>query len=100
MYSFSLTQLHYRYLVPAEHVVVSKERKSGSYHLSAYYMAKTVSELPLVITLPSIYTIITYWVAGLHGPASFFGVWLVVIINAVVGQVGGKLVAWCVTSTH
>ena len=75
------------YLVPAEHAVISKERRSGVYHLSAYYMAKTVSELPLVLLQPSLYVVITYWIVGLNGPASFFGTWFILITNSVVAQV-------------
>lgn len=74
--------------MPAEHVVISKERRSGSYHLSAYYMAKTISELPLLVTLPTLFIIITYWIAGFNSAASFFGVWLVLLVNSVVAQVG------------
>ena len=73
--------------MPTEHVVISKERRSGSYHLSAYYLAKTVSELPLLFILPSLFIIITYWMAGMNGVSSFFGVWLVLILNSVVAQV-------------
>ena len=57
------------------------------YHLSAYYLAKTVSELPLVIVQPTFFVIITYWIVGLNGVASFFGSLLVIITNSVVAQV-------------
>ena len=57
------------------------------YHLSAYYLAKTVSELPLVVLQPMFYLIITYWVIGLNGVASFFGTMLIVITNSIVAQV-------------
>lgn len=67
--------------------MISKERRSGSYHLSAYYLAKLLSELPLVLLLPSLFFIITYWCGGFNGFASFFGIWLVVTINSVVAQV-------------
>lgn len=72
--------------LPAEHNVISKERRSGSYHLSAYYLAKLFSELPLVIILPSIFYIITYWCGGFNGWTSFFAIWFVVLINSIVAQ--------------
>ena len=67
--------------------MISKERRSGVYHLSAYYLAKTVSELPLVLVQPSIYLVISYWIVGLNGAAGFFGTWLVLITNSLVAQV-------------
>ena len=67
--------------------MISKERRSGVYHLSAYYLAKTVSELPLVLLQPSIYLIISYWIVGLNGPAAFFGTWLVLVTNCLAAQV-------------
>lgn len=74
--------------VPAERVVIRKERASGSYHLSAYYLAKTLSELPLLLVLPSIFIVVVYWVATLNvSPASFFGCWLVMLINSFTAQV-------------
>ena len=57
------------------------------YHLSAYYLAKTVSELPLVILQPTFYLVITYWIVGLNGVASFFGTLFIVITNSIVAQV-------------
>jgi ABC-type multidrug transport system permease subunit len=67
--------------------VIAKERRSGMYHLSAYYLAKTVSELPLVIVQPSFYLIISYWIIGLNGAAAFFGTWFIIITNSLVSQV-------------
>jgi ABC-type multidrug transport system permease subunit len=73
--------------VPSEHSVIAKERRSGMYHLSAYYLAKTVSELPLVIVQPSFYLLISYWIIGLNGAAAFFGTWFIIITNSLVSQV-------------
>lgn len=73
--------------VPAEHPVVSKEQAGGYYHLSAYYMAKFISEIPLVLIDPSIFFVITFWVAGIGGPVSFFGMWAILLLNCLAGQV-------------
>jgi len=82
--SYFCTHIH---TVPSEHVVISKERATGTYHLSAYYLAKTLSELPLLLLLPSIFIIPVYWAAGLNGPASFFGTWFILLTNCFVAQV-------------
>ena len=80
-------------LVPSEHAVISKERRSGVYHLSAYYLAKTVSELPLVVLQPSFYLLISYWIVGLNGAAGFFGTWFVLVTNSLAAQVTTPLSA-------
>ena len=67
--------------------MISKERRSGVYHLSAYYLAKTVSELPLVLLQPSFYLLISYWIVGLNGAAGFFGTWFVLVTNSLAAQV-------------
>lgn len=72
------------YIVPAEHMVISKERRSGSYHLSAYYLAKGLS---LVILFPSLYYVISYWCSGINGWTSFFGMWFIILVNSLVSQV-------------
>ena len=76
--------------VSPEKVVVNKERSSGSYHLSAYYLAKTVSEMPLILLLPSIYIIIVYWAAGLNSWSSFFGSWFFILFSGFMAQVWGS----------
>ena len=43
----------------------TKERASSSYHLSAYFAAKTSSEAPTRLTLPLIYMTISFWLAGI-----------------------------------
>ena len=74
-------------VVPSDHVVISKERRSGSYHLSAYYLAKAISELPLIILLPLLFFTITYWAAGINYFASFFAMALFTILSNLTGQV-------------
>ena len=56
------------------------------YHLSAYFMAKLLSELPLLLFTPSLFHIITYFAVGLAGAGGFFGTWLTLILTTLVGQ--------------
>jgi ABC-type multidrug transport system permease subunit len=51
---------------PSERAILFKERASGSYHLSAYFLAKTTSEAPTRLILPAIYMTIAYWLSGVN----------------------------------
>jgi len=57
---------------PMERMVIMKERASGSYHLSAYFMAKTSSDAPVRIALPLLYMIPSFWMAGIDDRFSMF----------------------------
>ena len=70
-----------------ERVIIHKERSAGWYRLSAYYMAKMTSELPLILVQPVAFVTLSYWCIGLNGIISFFGMLMVIIINALAGQV-------------
>jgi len=79
--------------VPSEREVINKERMSGSYRLSSYYIAKTLSEIPLAIVLPTISTVIVYWMAGLNGfnnVWAFFGTYLTMILVTFTSQSLGE----------
>lgn len=67
--------------------MVSKEQAGGFYYLSAYYLAKFISEIILVLIDPSIFLIITFWAAGIGGVVTFFGVWAVLIVCCLAAQV-------------
>lgn len=43
-----------------ERTIVSKERAAGSYYISAYFLAKTITELPLTTIFPLSYLVISY----------------------------------------
>lgn len=43
-----------------ERSILSKERASGSYYISAYFLAKSLSEIPLTTAFPAAYLIICY----------------------------------------
>lgn len=78
---------------PAEREVILKERSSGAYHLSAYFMAKTTSELPMRMALPTIYMTISFWLAGVSPRFSLFLLTTLISLLAVIaGESIGLLV--------
>lgn len=91
-FSFSSLKLHCLFslfivTVPSEEVVIRKERSAGSYRLSAYFLAKCLSEIPLVICYPIIFLFIFYWLCGLNPSFAFLGQALNVVTNAILSQV-------------
>ncbi|XP_068658198.1 ABC transporter G family member 25-like [Aristolochia californica] len=50
---------------PQERALFTKERASGMYTLSSYYVARLVGDLPMELILPAAFGIVCYWMAGL-----------------------------------
>ncbi|XP_020696495.1 ABC transporter G family member 14 [Dendrobium catenatum] len=72
---------------PQERAMLLKERASGMYRLSSYFMARTVGDLPMELALPTAFTFIFYWMGGLDPrPASFLLSLLVVLYSVLVAQ--------------
>ena len=61
---------------PSEKAVMFKERRAGMYRLSAYYLAKVVSDLPLTLFYPFLFISITYWMAGMKPTVSAFATYV------------------------
>jgi len=73
---------------PQERAMLNKERAVDMYRLSAYFMARTTSDLPLDLFLPVIFLLIVYFMAGLRESAEpFFLSMLTVFLSIVAAQV-------------
>lgn len=72
---------------PLERAIIFKERSSGSYHLSAYFMAKTTSEAPARLALPAIYMCISYWMSGVNNN---FGIFLASTMCSLLSVLAGE----------
>eukprot|EP00055_Hartaetosiga_balthica_P011041 m.49154 g.49154 ORF g.49154 m.49154 type:complete len:663 (-) comp7438_c1_seq1:22-2010(-) len=68
---------------PPERAVVRKEYASGIYRLSAYLAAKSISEVPIMILMPGLYWVISYWMAGFDDVGIFFLSLLALLYNVV-----------------
>lgn len=82
-----------------------KERASGMYRLSAFYLARTASDLPIEFASPSILVIVCYLFAGLRPGLSFFANFFACLLSTLASarclallacaQTTGGLVTWC-----
>jgi ABC-type multidrug transport system ATPase subunit/ABC-type multidrug transport system permease subunit len=78
---------------PQERAVILKERASGSYRLSAYFMGKTTSEMPTRLVLPLIYMIISFWMASISSRFSVFvTTTLISLLSVMAGEAIGLFV--------
>ncbi|KAI3975895.1 hypothetical protein MKX01_011789 [Papaver californicum] len=68
---------------PQERMMLIKERSSGMYRLSSYFMARSASDLPMELALPFGFIIITYWMAGLKPTAFHLFKTLIVVLYTV-----------------
>jgi ABC-type multidrug transport system permease subunit len=78
---------------PVEREVILKERSSGSYHLGAYFLAKSTSEMPTRLVLPLIYMTISFWMAGVSDRFDIFVyTTLISLLSVVAGEAIGLMV--------
>ena len=73
---------------PQERAIFVKERASGMYTLSSYFMARIVGDLPMELILPTIFLAVTYWMAGLKPTLDAFLLTLLVLLGYVLVSQG------------
>eukprot|EP00250_Pteridium_aquilinum_P010495 c19427_g2_i1 orf=309-2771(-) len=72
---------------PMERPILSKERATDMYRLSAYFMARTLSDLPIELGLAVCFVIILYYMTNLrHSFLSFLYTTLAVCLDVVASQ--------------
>ncbi|KAG8486498.1 hypothetical protein CXB51_019864 [Gossypium anomalum] len=72
---------------PQERTMLIKERSSGMYRLSSYFLARTFGDLPLELALPTAFVFIIYWMGGLKpDPLTFILSLLIVLYSVLVSQ--------------
>lgn len=75
------------FMFPQERAMLNKERAADMYRLSAYFLARTTSDLPLDLLLPSLFLLVVYFMAGLkHSAEAFFLTMLTVFLCIVAAQ--------------
>lgn len=86
---------------PTERAVVLKERASGSYQLSAYFMGKTTSEMPARLVLPMIYMIISFWMASISTEFSMFlATTFISLLSVMAGEAIGLFIGATIYDTE
>ncbi|KAK9095955.1 hypothetical protein Sjap_021452 [Stephania japonica] len=73
---------------PQDRAIFVKERSSGMYTLSSYFMARVVGDLLMDLALPTAFITIVYWMAGLRPDIMAFLFSLAVILLYVMVAIG------------
>uniref|UniRef100_A0A0E0CVE0 ABC transporter domain-containing protein n=1 Tax=Oryza meridionalis TaxID=40149 RepID=A0A0E0CVE0_9ORYZ len=73
---------------PQERAMLNKERAADMYKLSAYFLARTTSDLPLDLFLPVIFMVIVYFMAGLKATATHFFLSMLAVFLSIIAAQG------------
>ncbi|KAL0410214.1 UNVERIFIED_CONTAM: ABC transporter G family member 22 [Sesamum latifolium] len=73
---------------PQERAMLSKERAVDMYSLSAYFVARTTSDLPLDLILPVLFLLVVYFMAGLRMTVGSFLLTVVTVFLCIIAAQG------------
>lgn len=68
------------FVFPAERSVVLRERASGTYRVSSYFVGKTLVELPRTMLINLLFCVITYFLIGFRPTAAAFFVFYFTVL--------------------
>jgi hypothetical protein len=51
---------------PLEKSVFSRENNSNMYRVISYYIGKSIIEIPMIVLVPIIVSLVFYWMVGLN----------------------------------
>jgi ABC-type multidrug transport system permease subunit len=75
---------------PNEYRMLLKERQSGMYRLSAFYLSRMASDLPMEFAYPALFVGIVYFMGALRlSAAAFFGNLFAMLLLVLVAEVSG-----------
>ncbi|XP_052188183.1 ABC transporter G family member 25 isoform X2 [Diospyros lotus] len=65
---------------PQDRAILRKERASGMYTLSPYFMARAAGDVPMELVLPTVFISIAYWMTSLKPEIGSFLLTLLVLV--------------------
>ncbi|CAI9786669.1 unnamed protein product [Fraxinus pennsylvanica] len=83
-----LSSFNAAFAFPQERAILAKERASGMYKLSSYFMARITGDLPMELILPILFLTIVYWMTGLKPELNAFLMTLIVVLSYVLVSQG------------
>ena len=87
-------------LVVHERPLFNRERQLGIYCTFAYHVARVAATIPFLLVLPTIYVLLSYFLAGLAYTAeSFFKTMCVLLLSALAGNALGSFIGSLVRNT-
>ena len=92
VFQFHINNIRACFTFPPDMAMVRKERASGMYRLSAYYIAKTLADIPIDLLWPTIFFVILYFMTGLRlDPAwTIFANWGTLVLVVLTAQGMGQ----------
>ncbi|KAI8477255.1 MAG: P-loop containing nucleoside triphosphate hydrolase protein [Monoraphidium minutum] len=85
---------------PSERVLALRERSAGTYHASAYFLAKITAESLAQLPMPLVFSAVVYWLIGLQPTAAKFFVFAAFVSLCSLSATSLALCvgAWCRTT--
>mmetsp|Transcript_12998 Transcript_12998/g.40025 ORF Transcript_12998/g.40025 Transcript_12998/m.40025 type:complete len:644 (+) Transcript_12998:133-2064(+) len=81
----------------SEYHIIRKENANSSYRLSAYFMSKSLVDVPYDIIYPFIFGVIVYWLTGMAPDFKKFVIFLIVHVSHVINAYSVGLAASTIT---